>query len=55
MHQALFKRSENEQDILNEIKELSSMSLLNSLGKIGEYEFIHNENNVAMRKSSELS
>lgn len=31
------KHSENEQDMLNEIKELSSMTLLNSLGKIGEY------------------
>jgi len=41
--------------MLNEIKELSSMTIYNSLGKIGEYEFMHNDNNVSMRKSSELS
>lgn len=53
--QSLNKRSDLDQNMLNEIKELSSMTLLNSLGKIGDYQFVHRDNNVAMRKSSELS
>lgn len=53
--QSLNKRSELDHDMLNEIKELSSMTLLNSLGKIGDYKFVHKDNNVAMRESSELS
>ena len=34
---SLVKRPEHEQDMLNEIKELSSMTIYNSLDKIGDY------------------
>lgn len=40
---------EHDLEMLEEIKELSNM---NSLDKIGQYQFVHNDNNISIRKSS---
>ena len=36
-------------DLIISSKELSNM---NSLDKIGQYQFVHNDNNISIRKSS---
>ena len=51
---SLNKQPEHDPETFDEIKELSTQTLLNSLEKMGQYQFVHNENNMAMRKSVQV-